>query len=133
MLGNKPANCPKALEFSAFAPKMNSMIHVTESAARRIAEQLADRGHGLGLRVGVRKSGCSGFAYTMEFADALGEGDQAFESQGATVVVHADHLDFLGGTTVDYTRDGLNRMFTFDNPNVEDACGCGESFTVKAA
>lgn len=109
------------------------MINVTHSAARRIAEQLAERGHGLGLRVGVRKSGCSGFAYTMELAESVGDGERTFESRGATVVVHGDHLDFLSGTTVDYTRDGLNRMFTFDNPNVEDACGCGESFTVKAA
>lgn len=112
---------------------MNTMIQVTESAASRIAEQLAQRGHGLGLRVGLRKSGCSGYAYTMDFADELAAGEQAFESRGATVVVHTDDLDFLSGTTVDYTRDGLNRMFTFDNPNVEDACGCGESFTVKAA
>ena len=109
------------------------MIEVTESAARRIAEQLDQRGHGLGLRVGLRKSGCSGFAYTMDFAEGVGEGEQAFESRGATVVVHEDDLGFLSGTVVDYTRDGLNRMFTFDNPNVEDACGCGESFMIKAA
>lgn len=109
------------------------MIHVTESAARRIRSQLAERGQGVGLRLGVRKSGCSGFAYTMDYADAVASDDVVFEDHGAKVVVAREHMDFLGGTTLDFQREGLNQVFTFDNPNVEDACGCGESFTVKAA
>jgi iron-sulfur cluster assembly protein len=106
-------------------------ITLTESAARHIRTQLTQRGKGLGLRVGVKKVGCSGFAYTFDFADELRAGDSVFEAHDAAVVVGADSLPFLDGTRVDFVREGLKQMFTFDNPNVDNTCGCGESFSFK--
>ena len=105
-------------------------IQLTASAASRIGAQIAKRGKGLGLRVGVKKSGCSGFAYTMDYADDLAPGEQVFEQHGAKVVVHADHLPMLDGLTLDYQKQGLNESFKFLNPNVKAECGCGESFAV---
>lgn len=105
-------------------------IALTESAARRVQAQLARRGKGLGLRVGVKKSGCSGYAYTLDYADAAEADDQVFQSHGATVVVRREHLAMLDGLTVDFQRDGLNEAFKFVNPNVKAECGCGESFAV---
>jgi iron-sulfur cluster assembly protein len=105
-------------------------IAVTEQAARRIQEQLDKRGRGLGLRVGVRTSGCSGYSYVIDYADEVGPGDQVFEAHGAKVVVDAKSLPLLNGTTLDYRREGLNQMFRFINPNAKDQCGCGESFAV---
>ena len=105
-------------------------VVLTESAARRIQAQLARRGKGLGLRVGVKKSGCSGFAYTLDYADAAGAGDEVFQSHGATVVVAREHLPLLAGLTLDFQREGLNEAFKFHNPNVTAECGCGESFAV---
>lgn len=105
-------------------------IQVTEAAAQRIQAQLASRGHGLGLRVGVKKSGCSGYAYVLDFAEAAGPEDQVFQVHGATVVVASEHLDKLDGLTLDYVRDGLNAAYKFHNPNVKAQCGCGESFAV---
>lgn len=105
-------------------------VSLTESAARRILSQLARRGRGLGLRVGVKKSGCSGYAYVLDYADELSPQDRTFEAHGATVVVAADHLPMLDGVTVDFQRDGLNEAFKFRNPNVKGECGCGESFAV---
>lgn len=105
-------------------------IQLTESAARRIDAQLAKRGKGLGLRVGVKKSGCSGYAYTMDYADELAAGEQVFEQHGAKVVVHTEHLPMLDGLTLDYQKQGLNEAFKFLNPNVKGECGCGESFAV---
>jgi len=105
-------------------------IQLTESAARRIQQQIDKRGTGLGLRVGVRKSGCSGFAYTMDYADEIGSDEQVFEQFGAKVVVHPDHLPMLEGMTLDFQKQGLNESFKFVNPNVKAECGCGESFTV---
>lgn len=107
-------------------------IQLTERAAARIQKQLAQRGHGLGLRIGVKKSGCSGFAYTMDYADAVNDGEAVFEAHGARVVVHDRDLPMLGGITLDYRREGLNEAFKFENPNVDALCGCGESFTLKA-
>lgn len=106
------------------------MLLITTAAATRIRQQLDKRGHGLGLRVGVRKSGCSGYMYTMDYADELAAGDHVFGEQGAQLIVDQKHLPVLEGTTVDFRRDGLNQMFRFDNPRAQHACGCGESFTV---
>jgi len=105
-------------------------ITMTAAAADHVRKFLANRGKGLGLRLGVRTSGCSGMAYVMEFADEVGSEDQVFEDQGVKVIVDPKSLLYLDGTEVDYTREGLNEGFKFNNPNVKDACGCGESFNV---
>ena len=107
-------------------------IQLTESAANQIRAQLAKRGKGLGLRVGVKKTGCSGWAYTYDYADAVQCGDQVFEAHEAKLVVDGESLEFLEGSTVDYVREGLKQAFKVENPNVDATCGCGESFTVKA-
>jgi iron-sulfur cluster assembly protein len=112
---------------------MTMAITLTESAARQVKIQLTRRGKGVGLRIGVRKVGCSGFAYTFDYAGEIAEGDRSFESHGATVVVAAESLSFLDGSRVDFVKDGLKQMFAFDNPNVGDTCGCGESFSLKEA
>ena len=105
-------------------------IALTEAAADRVRQQLAQRGKGIGLRVGIRKSGCSGFAYTMDYADEIGDTDEVIEAHGVKVVVDRKSLPYLDGSTLDFRREGLNQMFRFDNPNVTDECGCGESFAV---
>lgn len=105
-------------------------IQLTESAARRIEKQLATRGRGLGLRLGVRKSGCSGYAYVLDYADEIGSDEQVFEQHGARVVVKSEHLPLLQGLTLDFRKEGLSEAFRFLNPNVKGECGCGESFTV---
>ena len=105
-------------------------VQLTESAARRIRDHLATRGHGMGLRVGVKRSGCSGFAYTLDYADQVGDDDLVFEQHAAKVVVAKQHLPQLEGITVDFQRQGLNESFKFVNPNVTGTCGCGESFAV---
>jgi len=106
-------------------------VTLTENAAKQIRRQLAKRGIGLGLRVGIKKEGCSGFAYTFGFADELRAGDQMFESYGANVVIDAGSLPYLDGSNVDFVREGLNDSFRVGNPNVDNTCGCGESFSVK--
>ncbi len=106
-------------------------IQVTESAARQIAAQLAKRGRGEGLRIGVKKVGCSGWAYTYDYADAVGPEDRVFEAHGAKLVVDAGSLGFLDGSKLDFVREGLKQTFKVDNPNVDATCGCGESFSVK--
>jgi iron-sulfur cluster assembly protein len=106
-------------------------ITLTESAAKQIRSQLAKRGKGLGLRVGVKKVGCSGFAYTFDYADEVRAGDRTFEAHEAKVLVDADSLTFLDGSRVDFVKEGLKQMFKFDNPNVDATCGCGESFSLK--
>ncbi len=106
-------------------------IQLTESAAKQIQTQLTKRGKGLGLRVGVKKVGCSGFAYTYDYADEVRDGDALFEAHGTKVVVDGKSLDFLDGSTLDYVKDGLKQAFKFHNPNVDAMCGCGESFSVK--
>jgi iron-sulfur cluster assembly protein len=105
-------------------------ITLTESAAKHVATFLGKRGKGVGLRLGVRTSGCSGLAYKLEYADELRPEDVRFESHGVTVVVDPKSLPYLDGMELDYAREGLNEGFRFNNPNVKDACGCGESFTV---
>ena len=106
------------------------MITLTENAARHVQSFLAKRGKGVGLRVGVRTSGCSGLAYKLEFADAVNAEDVQFQSHGVTLIVDPKSLQFIDGTELDYTREGLNEGFKFKNPNVKDECGCGESFNV---
>jgi iron-sulfur cluster assembly protein len=105
-------------------------ITMTEKAAKHVANSIAKRGKGVGLRLGVRTSGCSGMAYTMEFADEVNEGDSLFESHGVKILVDAKSLVYLDGTELDYVREGLNEGFKFNNPNVKSQCGCGESFGV---
>ena len=105
-------------------------IIVTESAANRVRSFLENRGKGLGLRLGVKTSGCSGLAYVLEFVDDLEEGDHVFEQYGVKVIVDAKSLVYLDGTQLDFVKDGLNEGFEFSNPNVDGECGCGESFSV---
>ena len=105
-------------------------ITLTEAAANRVSNFLASRGKGLGIRLGVRTSGCSGMAYVLEFADDANEDDVVFEDRGVKVLVDPKSLLYLDGTEVDYTKEGLNEGFKFNNPNEKDRCGCGESFTV---
>lgn len=106
-------------------------ITLTEKAAKQIQKQLSKRGKGLALRIGVKKVGCSGFAYTFDYADEVRVDDQIFESHNANVVIDTGSLPFLDGSRVDFVRDGLNESFRFDNPNVDNTCGCGESFSLK--
>ena len=106
-------------------------IRLTENAAKQIQAQLARRGHGLGLRVGVKKVGCSGFAYTYDYADEVRPGDTAFEYFGTKVVVDQKSLEFMKGSTLDFVKEGLKQIYKFENPNVDATCGCGESFSVK--
>lgn len=107
-------------------------IQLTESAAKQIRAQIDKRGKGLGLRVGVKKVGCSGFAYTYDYADEVKAEDCTFEAHGTKLVVDRSSLAFLEGSTLDFVREGLKQTFKFDNPNVDATCGCGESFSVKA-
>ncbi|AFI86524.1 iron-sulfur cluster assembly protein [Aggregatibacter actinomycetemcomitans D7S-1] len=105
-------------------------ITLTESAADRVRKFLAKRGKGIGLRLGVKTSGCSGLSYMLEFVDALNEDDQVFEQHGVKVIVDTKSLVYLDGTQLDFAKEGLNEGFKFANPNVKDECGCGESFNV---
>lgn len=106
-------------------------ISLTESAARQIKKQLDKRGKGVGLRLGVKKSGCSGFAYTLDYSDEIDNDDAVFEGFGVKVIVEKNDLPFVDGTQLDFRREGINEAFRFNNPNVTGACGCGESFTVE--
>lgn len=105
-------------------------ITLTDAAAERVRKFLDQRGKGLGLRLGVRTSGCSGMAYVLEFVDQLDENDVVFEDHGVQVIVDPKSLVYIDGTELDFARDGLNEGFRFNNPNVKDECGCGESFKV---
>lgn len=105
-------------------------VSLTEAAADRVKKFLDNRGSGVGLRLGVRTSGCSGMAYIVEFADKVEDDDQVFEQHGVKVIVNTKSLVYLNGTELDFTREGLNEGFKFNNPNVKDMCGCGESFNV---
>jgi iron-sulfur cluster assembly protein len=106
------------------------MITLTEQAANKVTAHLTNRGHGVGIRIGVKTSGCTGFAYVLEFVDQTDEHDLVFESNGAKVVVDPKSLVYIDGTEIDYIKKGLNEGFEFINPNVKDSCGCGESFNV---
>lgn len=105
-------------------------ITLTDSAAQRVKSFLTNRGKGLGLRLGVKTTGCSGLAYVLEFVDELQEGDEIFNDNGVNVIVDAKSLVYLDGTQLDFVKNGLNEGFEFKNPNQKDECGCGESFTV---
>lgn len=106
-------------------------ITLTERAAEQIRQQLAKRGKGIALRLAVKKSGCSGFSYLFDYADELKEDDQLFESNDAKVVVQRENLSFFDGSEIDFVQEGLNSSFKFKNPNIDNACGCGESFSLK--
>ena len=107
-------------------------VQLTESAADHVKTMLEKRGHGVGLRLGIRVSGCTGYAYVVDYADCIEENDTVYESFGIKTVVDAKSIEALTGMTVDYTRDNLlNQGFEFNNPNVQDSCGCGESFNIK--
>ncbi len=105
-------------------------ISLTLSAVERVRSYLEKRGRGLGLRVGVRKTGCSGYAYLIDYADSIGPDDVVFDEQGVKVVVDAEALKLIDGTEVDFVKQGINEAFKFRNPNVKGECGCGESFSV---
>lgn len=105
-------------------------ISLTSAAADRVRSFLGRRGHGVGLRVSVKKTGCSGFAYVVNYADEIGADDVVFEEQGVKVIVDRASLGYIDGTEVDFVKQGLNEAFRFRNPNVKGECGCGESFTV---
>ena len=105
-------------------------ITLTETAARHVSDQIARRGKGIGLRLGVRTTGCSGLAYKLDFADEPDPADLAFESHGVKLFVDPESLRYIDGTELDFAREGLNEGFKFNNPNVSAECGCGESFTV---
>jgi len=105
-------------------------ITLTEAAASRVTSFLANRGKGLGVRLGVRTSGCSGMAYVLEFADAAEPDDVVFEDRGVKILVDKKSLLYLDGTELDFGKEGLNEGFKFNNPNVKNECGCGESFNV---
>ena len=105
-------------------------VSLSDKAAKHVTNYLTKRGKGIGLRIGVRTTGCSGMAYKLEFVDAVSPEDLVFESNGVKVVVDPKSLPYLDGMELDYAREGLNEGFQFNNPNVKDQCGCGESFNV---
>ncbi|MGD0504360.1 MAG: iron-sulfur cluster assembly accessory protein [Steroidobacteraceae bacterium] len=105
-------------------------ILLTESAAERVRSHLARRGSGLGLRIGIKKTGCSGFAYVVNYADQVLPGDVVFEERGVRVLVDSASLPLIDGTLVDFVKQGLNEAFKFQNPKAKGECGCGESFSV---
>jgi iron-sulfur cluster assembly protein len=106
------------------------MILVTDTAAKKIKQNLNKRGSGIGIRVGVRTTGCSGLAYVLEYVDATHADDTVFDSQDVKVIIDAKSLPILGDLEIDYVRQGLNEGFEFNNPNERDRCGCGESFRI---
>ena len=105
-------------------------VSLTPSAADRVRTFLSSRGRGVGLRLGVKKTGCSGFAYVVNYADEIAAGDAVFETSGVKVIVDTESLHYVDGTEIDFVREGLNEAFRFRNPNVKGECGCGESFNV---
>jgi iron-sulfur cluster assembly protein len=105
-------------------------VTLTEAAAKHVSNFIAKRGKGIGIRLGVKTSGCSGMAYKLEFADAAEPEDVIFDTQGLKVLVDPRSLPYIDGTELDYAKEGLNEGFKFNNPNIKDQCGCGESFTV---
>ena len=105
-------------------------ITLTQAAADRVSSFIANRGKGLGVRLGVKTSGCSGMAYIIEFVDETGEDDAIFEDHGVKVIIDKKSLIYLDGTELDFGKEGLNEGFKFNNPNAKNQCGCGESFTI---
>ncbi len=106
-------------------------ISLTDRAATRVRDYLARNNGAVGLRLGVKKTGCSGMSYTVDYADAIGTADVVIESQGVSLIVASECLPYLQGVRIDYVREGLNEKFAFENPNATGECGCGESFTVQ--
>jgi iron-sulfur cluster assembly protein len=106
------------------------MITVTEAAAKKIKQNLARRGQGIGIRVGIRTTGCSGLAYVLEYVDIINSDDTVVDSQDVKVIIDAKSLPILGDLDIDYVRQGLNEGFEFNNPQAKDYCGCGESFRI---
>ena len=105
-------------------------VSLTENAANRVRTFLEKRGKGVGVRLGVKTTGCSGMAYTIEFADEIDDTDEVFEQKGVKVIINPKSMVYLDGTELDFAKEGLNEGFKFNNPNEKDRCGCGESFTV---
>ena len=105
-------------------------ISLTESAAERVHKYLGARSDGVGLRLGITKTGCSGYSYVINYAEEVGQEDVVFEARGVKIVVDPDALQLIDGTEVDFVKNGLNEAFSFKNPNIAGECGCGESFTV---
>lgn len=105
-------------------------VTMSEAAAKHVANFITKRGKGIGLRLGVRTSGCSGMAYKLEFVDEIAQTDEVFETHGLKIVVDPKSLPYIDGTELDFVREGLNEGFKFNNPNVKGECGCGESFNV---
>jgi iron-sulfur cluster assembly protein len=105
-------------------------ITMTPAASDHVSKYLKTRGHGYGIRLGVRTSGCSGMAYVLEFVDDIQDEDKVFESDGVNVVIDPKSLLYLDGTELDFVKEGLNEGFKFNNPNVKNECGCGESFNI---
>jgi len=106
-------------------------ISLTESAAERVRGYLERRGHGVGLRLGIKKTGCSGYAYVIDYADDINPDDVVFDALNVKVIVDNDSLQLIDGTQVDFVKEGINEAFKFRNPNVKGECGCGESFSVE--
>jgi iron-sulfur cluster assembly protein len=105
-------------------------ITLSVAAAERVQSFLAARGHGVGLRLGIKRTGCSGYAYVVNYAESIESGDTVFEDHGVKVVVDAESLSLVDGTQVDFVKHGLNEAFKFKNPNARAECGCGESFSL---
>jgi len=105
-------------------------ISLTESAAERVQGHLERRGHGVGLRLGIKKTGCSGYAYVIDYADSIDPDDVVFDALGVKVVVDSESIKLIDGTQVDFVKEGINEAFKFRNPNVKGECGCGESFSI---
>lgn len=107
-------------------------ITITENAAKYIQQQLAKNGKDSVFRIGIKKSGCSGFSYTFDFVDEITENDRLFESHKTKIIVDSESLPFLDGSQIDFTKDGLNSTFKFSNPYIDSTCGCGDSFSVRS-
>ncbi|SFV60840.1 Iron binding protein IscA for iron-sulfur cluster assembly [hydrothermal vent metagenome] len=105
-------------------------ISITDTASQRICSFLKNRGSGIGIRLSVQTTGCSGLGYNMEFVDSINDDDEVFEDNGVKIIIDAKSLIYLEGTEVDFVKEGLNEGFKFNNPNAKAECGCGESFTV---
>lgn len=106
-------------------------ISLTDKAANRVRDYLARNSQAVGLRLGVKKTGCSGYAYTVDYADTVGADDVVVEAQGVRLIVAAASLPLIDGSRIDFVREGLNEKFAFENPNATGQCGCGESFSVQ--
>ena len=118
------------LQYLIIEANINMAITLTSNAATRVNTFMQQRGHGIGLRLGVKTTGCSGLAYKLEYVDQINADDEIFESNGVKIVIDKKSLKYLDGTHLDYTKEGVQEGFKFSNPNVKDECGCGESFTV---